>query len=110
MHSGHECKTPMNFTQRERCRNLASEPKLRMADSTNKVPTNVPGAYYVDTECIDCDMCREIAPATFCLDDELGRSRVYRQPSTAAEIELAEEALRGCPVDAIGRDGAMSLG
>jgi len=95
----------MNFTQRERCRNLASEPKLRMADSTNKVPTNVPGAYYVDTECIDCDMCREIAPATFCLDDELGWSRVYRQPSTAAEIELAEEALCGCPVDAIGRDG-----
>jgi ferredoxin len=76
-----------------------------MADPNKKIPSNVPGTYYVDFECIDCDVCRETAPATFQRDDELGYSRVVRQPSSAVEVSLAEEALRGCPADAIGKDG-----
>jgi len=35
-----------------------------MADPTAKLPENVPGRYYVDTQCIDCDVCRDVAPET----------------------------------------------
>jgi ferredoxin len=66
---------------------------------------NVPGKYYVDTTCIDCDMCRNIAPGIFMRDDEGGHSYVARQPSTAAELVLAEEARNSCPTETIGSDG-----
>ena len=33
-----------------------------MADPTDRVPENVSGIYYVDTQCIDCDVCRDTAP------------------------------------------------
>ena len=36
-----------------------------MADVANKFPQNVPGRFYVDDQCIDCDLCRETAPANF---------------------------------------------
>jgi ferredoxin len=36
-----------------------------MADVANKFPQNVPGRFYVDDQCIDCDLCRERAPANF---------------------------------------------
>ncbi|MEP4078832.1 ferredoxin [Haloferula sp.] len=76
-----------------------------MADNTDKNPLNVPGKYYNDTTCIDCDLCREIAPAFFTRDDEEGMSFVWKQPLTAAQILLAEEALNACPSETIGNDG-----
>ena len=36
-----------------------------MADAANKYAENVPGKFYVDDQCIDCDLCRETAPANF---------------------------------------------
>ena len=36
-----------------------------MASREQAVPENVPGAFFVDTTCIDCDTCRQLAPATF---------------------------------------------
>jgi 4Fe-4S single cluster domain of Ferredoxin I len=36
-----------------------------MADVANKYPENAPGKFYVDEQCIDCDLCRETAPANF---------------------------------------------
>jgi ferredoxin len=77
-----------------------------MADPNNKIPTNVPGPYFVDYECIDCHVCHEIASGMFQRDDELGYSRVHRQPQNPAEVELADEALRSCPVEAIGKEDA----
>jgi ferredoxin len=62
-----------------------------MADPNDRVPENVPGTYYVDTNCIDCDVCRD----TF----------VFKQPQSDAERALCEEALLACPVEAIGNDG-----
>ena len=47
-----------------------------MANRSEKNPGNVPGQFYVDTTCIDCDMCREIAPQSFRRDDDLGMSIV----------------------------------
>lgn len=76
-----------------------------MADPNNKNPGNVPGIYYVDDTCIDCDLCRETVPTVFRRNDEGAFSYVHRQPVTAEEIALAEHALEQCPTETIGRDG-----
>lgn len=76
-----------------------------MADPSDKVADNVPGVYYVDTACIDCDVCRDTAPDNFTRNDDGGYSYVYRQPATADERTLCDEALVSCPVEAIGSDG-----
>jgi len=75
-----------------------------MADKNLKLPENVPGAFYVDESCIDCDMCRTTAPDFFRRHDETGFTVVYRQPTSSAEMEKAEEALRDCPTESIGSD------
>jgi ferredoxin len=41
-----------------------------MADAANKYPENVEGKFYVDDQCIDCDLCRETAPANFRRNDD----------------------------------------
>jgi ferredoxin len=76
-----------------------------MAEFRNRIPENVPGKFYVDDQCIYCDLCREIAPNVFREERPWGWASVFRQPSTAEEIALAVEALEGCPVEAIGSDG-----
>jgi ferredoxin len=76
-----------------------------MAEFEDKLPQNVRGKFYVDSQCIDCDVCRDTAPANFTRDDEDGFSYVYKQPQTPDEVELCEEALNACPVEAIGDDG-----
>lgn len=78
---------------------------FRMPDPNDKNPRNVVGAYYNDMSCTDCDLCRVIAPTIFVRDDEEALTYVARQPRTEAEVELAEEALNGCPTETIGRDG-----
>jgi len=76
-----------------------------MADPNDKVPGQPGGRYYVDTQCIDCDLCRETAPANFMRNDEEGFSFVYKQPATDEEETLCKDALDNCPVEAIGNDG-----
>ncbi|MEN9285578.1 MAG: hypothetical protein RLZZ179_3071 [Verrucomicrobiota bacterium] len=77
-----------------------------MADRDNKHNENVSGHFYVDDQCIDCDLCRETAPANFTRHNEGGYSYVYKQPETDEEREQCEEAMQGCPVEAIGSDGS----
>ena len=77
-----------------------------MADIANKYPENITGSFYVDDQCIDCDLCRETAPANFTRNDDGGHSYVYKQPESAEEEALCKEAMEGCPVEAIGSDGA----
>jgi len=36
-----------------------------MPDKSAKLPENVPGKFYVDNQCIDCDACRATAPDNF---------------------------------------------
>jgi ferredoxin len=81
-------------------------PALKMADAANKYPENVEGKFYVDDQCIDCDLCRETAPANFRRNDDGGHSYVYKQPESPEEETLCKEAMEGCPVEAIGSDGA----
>ena len=76
-----------------------------MADCNDKVPENVPGKYYVDSNCIDCDVCRTTAPANFKANEEEGYSYVYKQPENEEEEALCQEAMESCPVEAIGDDG-----
>jgi ferredoxin len=78
----------------------------KMADAANKYPENVDGKFYVDDQCIDCDLCRETAPANFRRNDDGGHSYVYKQPESPEEEALCKEAMEGCPVEAIGSDGA----
>ena len=80
-----------------------------MADKTNRLPQNVAGAYYVDSSCVDCDLCRNTAPDFFNRDEETGFSFVYRQPVTPEESGLAEEAKLGCPTESIGNDGLTKV-
>ena len=77
-----------------------------MADIANKYPENIAGKYYVDDQCIDCDLCRETAPANFTRNDDGGHSYVFKQPESDEEANLCKEAMEGCPVEAIGSDGA----
>ena len=76
-----------------------------MAEKEEKWPENVDGKFYVDEQCIDCDLCRETAPDNFTRSDDGGYSYVYKQPENESEEEICIEALEGCPVDAIGNDG-----
>lgn len=76
-----------------------------MADKGDKWPENAAGKFYVDEQCIDCDLCRETAPAFFSRNDDGGYSFVHKQPESEEDIAMAMEALEGCPVEAIGNDG-----
>jgi ferredoxin len=78
-----------------------------MAERTDRLPQNIPGRYYVDSTCVDCDLCRNTAPNFFRRDEETGFSFVYCQPATLEEIALAEEAKQGCPTESIGHDGSI---
>ena len=76
-----------------------------MADIANKYADNVLGKFYVDDQCIDCDLCRETAPTNFMRSDEGGYSYVFKQPTTPEEEAHCKEAMQGCPVEAIGNNG-----
>lgn len=81
-----------------------------MAKLSKRLPENVPGDFYVDESCIDCDACRQIAPSVF--RDHGEQSSVYRQPHTAAEVLGALKAVVACPTSSIGttRDYDARLG
>lgn len=76
---------------------------LRMANPAKAVPENVSGEFFVDTTCIDCDTCRQLAPDTFADAGEY--SYVHHQPQTPADTTHALEALLSCPTGSIGTLG-----
>jgi glyoxylase-like metal-dependent hydrolase (beta-lactamase superfamily II)/ferredoxin len=74
-----------------------------MANPERKHPDNVPGHWFVDDSCIDCDASRQCAPDIF--GHVGGQSVVIRQPETPDEIERAARALLICPTASIGVAG-----
>ena len=76
-----------------------------MATVRERFPENADGPFYVDAQCIDCDVCRSIAPEIFVRNDRGAYSYVLRQPENDDERELCQEAMESCPVEAIGDDG-----
>lgn len=71
-----------------------------MASIQQRLPENVPGDFFVDATCIDCDTCSQLAPAVF--HDHGEQCSVYHQPETEAEVRLAMMALVACPTGSIG--------
>jgi glyoxylase-like metal-dependent hydrolase (beta-lactamase superfamily II)/ferredoxin len=71
-----------------------------MADRARSLPENVPGPFFVDTTCIDCDTCRQLAPAVFGETGEF--SFVRSQPRDRQEEQAAYRALVACPTGSIG--------
>lgn len=71
-----------------------------MAKLALRLPENVAGDFYVDSSCIDCDACRQLAPEVF--RDHGEQTSVYHQPAAAAELRRALMALVACPTASIG--------
>jgi glyoxylase-like metal-dependent hydrolase (beta-lactamase superfamily II)/ferredoxin len=71
-----------------------------MADQTKRLSTNIEGNFFVDSTCINCDTCRQLAPKSFAENGEY--SSVFRQPENEQERYQAYQALLACPVGSIG--------
>jgi len=71
-----------------------------MANRARALPENVEGPIFVDSTCIDCDTCRQLAPTVF---GETGDfSFVKQQPRDEGEQLAALRALVACPTGSIG--------
>src|SRR5688500_17098253 len=71
-----------------------------MARAADAIAENAAGDFFVDTSCIDCDLCRQLAPSTFARIRD--QSYVARQPAGDAEQHRALMALVTCPTSPIG--------
>jgi len=78
---------------------LLSELEKRLM--AHRIPQNVQGRFYVDSNCINCSLCPEIAPDNFRTNHEAGYEYIYKQPDNGREEELIAEAMILCPADAI---------
>jgi glyoxylase-like metal-dependent hydrolase (beta-lactamase superfamily II)/ferredoxin len=74
-----------------------------MANRGKSVPENRPGEFFVDSTCIDCDTCRQLAPAVFA--EAPDHAYVHHQPEAPADRRLALRALVCCPTGSIGTVG-----
>lgn len=74
-----------------------------MARLVDRNPRSAPGDWYVDTECIDCDIARHYAPEVIEADDD-GLSVFIRQPETDAERSAVWRATLACPTRSIGSE------
>jgi glyoxylase-like metal-dependent hydrolase (beta-lactamase superfamily II)/ferredoxin len=73
-----------------------------MARPERRLAENAPGALFVDDTCIDCETCRQIAPAVFKRDARVGMSVVSAQPGDEANRRRAAMAVVACPTASIG--------
>jgi len=71
-----------------------------MANFNTRAPENAPGEFCVDATCIDCDTCRQLAPATF--GETAAYAFVHTQPQTSEDTRQALRALLACPTGSIG--------
>src|SRR5678816_4624920 len=71
-----------------------------MANPDFAYPENAPGSFFVYHTCIDCDLCRQIAPSVF--KEESDHSSVFHQPQSDGEVHRAAMALVACPTASIG--------
>jgi glyoxylase-like metal-dependent hydrolase (beta-lactamase superfamily II)/ferredoxin len=78
-----------------------------MAQIARRLPQNVDGEFFVDSSCIDCDACRQIAPSIF--RDHGAQSSVCRQPDGPDELHRAAMALVACPTASIGTRSRLNV-
>src|SRR5262245_40290697 len=72
-----------------------------MARQARAIADNARGEFFVDSSCIDCDRCRQIAPEVFARSARASQSFVARQPAAEGE-HRALMALVACPTSSIG--------
>jgi glyoxylase-like metal-dependent hydrolase (beta-lactamase superfamily II)/ferredoxin len=75
-----------------------------MANLRKRVSEDVPGDFFVDSTCIDCDTCRQLAPAVFA--EAADHAFVQHQPDDPDARRHALRALVCCPTGSIGCLGA----
>src|SRR5688500_8568114 len=74
-----------------------------MANLKKRVVENMSGDFFVDSTCIDCDACRQIAPEVF--GEAAEHSFVKKQPVFPRERRQAMHTLLSCPTGSIGSVG-----
>jgi glyoxylase-like metal-dependent hydrolase (beta-lactamase superfamily II)/ferredoxin len=74
--------------------------EAEMANIKKRVPEDAPGDFFVDSTCIDCDTCRQLAPAVFA--EGPGHAFVRGQPGSPDDRRRALHALVCCPTGSIG--------
>src|SRR4029450_886102 len=79
-------------------REVAGE--VYMGNFNKRVSKKVPGEFFFDSTCIDCDTCRQLAPATF--GEASASAFVHTQPQTTEATRQALRALLACPTGSIG--------
>ena len=70
-----------------------------------KISQNVQGRFYVNSNCINCSLCPEIAPDNFMTNNDHGFEYVCKQPENKIEKALVAEAINLCPSNAIKDSG-----
>ena len=85
-----------------------------MADKNEKWEDNKEGfivssdrkiSFYVDKDCIYCNVCEEEAPSNFKKSEDESHDICFKQPENEEELKECYVALEACPVDAIGDNG-----
>ena len=73
-----------------------------MARTDLRHPNNSDGDWFVDTRCIDCGTCRDLAPELFVAVGD--HSVVGRQPASGSTDEVTDAwlAAQACPTNSIG--------
>jgi len=74
-----------------------------MANTAIRVTENVAGDFFVDSTCIDCDTCRQLAPQVF--REGPDHAFVWKQPESTADHRAALHAVVSCPTGSIGTLG-----
>ncbi|MEJ8637044.1 ferredoxin [Streptomyces sp. MS2.AVA.5] len=59
------------------------------------------GRFHIDDTCIDCHLCRDLAPDNFESDDENEIHYVCKQPEDESELEGVLDAYESCPSNSI---------
>lgn len=67
------------------------------------LPSRLPleGRFHIDDTCIDCQLCRDLAPDNFESDTENETHYVHKQPENEAELGCVLDAYDSCPSDSI---------
>jgi len=77
-----------------------------VATLKKKLAKNVEGNFFVDSTCINCDTCRQLAPEVF--GEAFDASYVYHQPKDPEEERHALRAILACPTSSIGTEKRMN--
>lgn len=77
----------------------------RTADVLRRRRENAFGRFFIDDECIICGACWRLVPEIILSHEVHTFAYFFRQPNTTRETEACREALRICPVGAIGESG-----